>query len=194
MWSPVPSRDPSLPVYKEEEEEGDIWDIQSLTPEQVESPFILFFLCVVTVDLDVWLKVCFINYVVCSRVSPALQCFYFDSLHTETTRTSFIVPLHHWIWSHSAVQEVSYWAWLAHSTFLMSICWPQSPEWLVYSCSVYCTRTITYLSHATQSESSASTLIFLHLLRANKLAYYSSSFISKRTLISTIQTKFLLLS
>ncbi|KYO29781.1 hypothetical protein Y1Q_0023149 [Alligator mississippiensis] len=26
----VPSRDPSLPVYKEEEEEGDIWDNQVL--------------------------------------------------------------------------------------------------------------------------------------------------------------------
>lgn len=26
VWSPVPSRDPSLPVYKEEEEERDIWD------------------------------------------------------------------------------------------------------------------------------------------------------------------------
>lgn len=73
-------------------ETSGIFKYQSLTPEQVDSPFILFSIYVASIDLDIWLKILFSNYVVCSEVLPALNLFCSDSSLNETTHAFFIVP------------------------------------------------------------------------------------------------------
>lgn len=82
---------PSIKKKRRRETSG-IFKYQSLTPEQVESPFILFSIYVASIDLDIWLKIFFSNYIACSEVLLALNLSCIDSSLSETTRAFFIVP------------------------------------------------------------------------------------------------------